>query len=250
MTVPGLAIGPGRALDAYSIRARWAPVFLVVLPPLILCFALVPGLPAWNKLWPLLGAAGVVILVDQLARDGGRRLQPALWDSWGGAPTTAALRHRGAANPVLLARQHERIAAIVGHALPTADEERADPAGADHAYQAAIAVLIARTRGRRREYPLIFAENCNYGFRRNMLGLRPWGRLLSAAAGLLALAAIAVGLAGLVSVPLALAGVALAVSAAAAVLWWRVVTPGWVQPVAQAYAERLLEAAETLAETS
>jgi len=34
------------------------------------------------------------------------------------------------ASPVLigqLARQHERIAAIVGHALPTVDEERADP---------------------------------------------------------------------------------------------------------------------------
>lgn len=137
----------------------------------------------------------------------------------------------------------------MGHALPTADEERADPAGADHVYQAAIAVLIARTRGRRREYPLIFAENCNYGFRRNMLGLRPWGRLLAAAAGMLALAAIAVRLAGLVNDPLALSGVVLVVSAAAAVIWWRVVTPDWVQPVARAYAERLLEAAETLGET-
>jgi len=250
MAVQSLAIGPGRALDAYSIRARWAPVFLVVLPPLILCIALVPGLSAWNKLWPLLGAVGVVILVDQLGRDGGRRLQPALWASWGGAATTAALRHRDAANPVLLARQHERIAAIIGHALPTADEERADPAGADHAYGAAIAVLIARTRGRRREYPLIFTENCNYGFRRNMLGLRPWGRPLAAAAGILGLAAIAAGLAGLENIPLALAGVVVAVSAAATVIWWRIVTPDWVQPVAWAYAERLLEAAETLAETS
>jgi hypothetical protein len=196
--------------------------------------------------------------VDLQIRPGGRlgggggdarRLQPALWDSWGGAPTTVALRHRDSANPVLLARQHERIAAIVGHALPTADEEQADPAGADHAYGAVIAVLIARTRGRRTEYPLIFAENCNYGFRRNMLGLRPWGRLLAAATGILALAAIAAGLAGLENIPLALAGVVLAVSAAAAVIWWRVVTPSWVQPVAWAYAERLLEAAETLAET-
>lgn len=250
MAVPSVVIGPGWPLAAYNIRARWAPVFLVVLPPLTFCFSLVPGLPAWNKLWPLLGAAGIVILVDQLGRDGGRRLQPTLWASWGGAPTTAALRHRDAANPVLLARQHERIAAIVGHALPAADEEQADPAGADHAYQAAIAVLIARTRGRRREYPLIFAENCNYGFRRNMLGLRPWGKLLAAAAGLLALAAIAARLAGLVNVPLALADVVLVVSAAATVIWWRVVTPDWVQPVAWAYAERLLEAAETLAETT
>ena len=248
MAVPSVAIGPGRALDAYSIRARWAPVFLVGLPPLILCFSLVPGLSAWNKLWPLLGAASVVILVDQLGRDGGRRLQPTLWDSWGGAPTTAALRHRDAPNPVLLARQHERIAAIVGNALPTVDEERADPVGADHAYEAAVAVLIARTRKRRSEYPLIFAENCNYGFRRNMLGLRPWGRLAAATVSVLALAAIAARLDGLVDFPVALTGVALVVSAVATVIWWQVVTPDWVQPVAQAYAERLLEAAETLAE--
>jgi hypothetical protein len=245
MAVPRV-IGPGRALDAYSIRARWAPVFLVVLPPLILCFSLVPRLPAWNKLWPLLGAASVVILVDQLGRDGGKQLQPALWASWGGAPTTAALRHRQTANPVLLARQHQRIAAILGHALPTTDEERADPAAADHVYQAAIAVLIARTRGQRKEYPLIFVENCNYGFRRNMLGLRPWGTLLAVATGILDVAAIAAALAGLVNVPLGLAGVVLIVSIAAIVIWQRVVTPDWVRCVARAYAERLLEATETL----
>ena len=181
--MPTMVISPGGVLDAYSIKARWSPVLLVLLPPLILCFSLVPGLPAWNKLWPLLGAAGVVILADQLGRDAGKRLQPALWDAWGGAPTTAALRHRDASNPVLLARQHERIAALTGRALPTAQDERTDPAGADHAYQAAVAVLIARTRGRRKEFPLIFAEDCNYGFRRNMLGLRPWGKLLAAAPG-------------------------------------------------------------------
>lgn len=71
--------------------------------------------------------------------------------------------------------------------------------------------------------------------------------LLAAAVGILVLAAIAARLAGLVSVPLALAGVVLVVSASTTVIWWRVVTPDWVQPVAWAHAERLLEAAETLA---
>ena len=249
MTVPNVMTGPGRVLDAYSIKARWSPVFLAVLPPLLLCFSLVPGLPAWNKLWPLLGAAGVVILADQLGRDAGKRIQSALWDSWGGAPTTAALRHRDASNPVLLARQHEQIAALLGHALPTAQEEHADPAGADHAYQAATAVLIVRTRGRRKEYPLIFTENCNYGFRRNMLGLRPWGTRLAVATGLLDLAALAADLAGLIKFPVSLAAIVLIVSIAAIVIWRRVVTPDWVRRVACSYAERLLEAAETLTET-
>ncbi len=246
MAIPNVVVGPGRILDTYSIRARWAPVLLVVLPPLLLCVSLVPGMPAWNKLWPLAGAAGIVILADQLGRDAGRRLQAGLWDSWGGAPTTAALRHRGAPNPVLLARQHERIAAIMGQALPTATDELADPAGADHAYQAATAVLIARTRGRRKEYPLIFAENCNYGFRRNMLGLRPWGTFTAVTTALLDMAAIATTLAGLAGFPMGLTAVVLIVSIAALVIWRRVVTPDWVRRVACSYAERLLEAAETL----
>ncbi len=249
MAVPKMVTGPGRVLDTYSIRARWSPVFLTVLPPLLLCFSLVSSLPTWNKLWPLLGAAGVVILVDQLGRDAGKRLQPSLWDNWGGAPTTTALRHRDAANAVLLARQHQQTAAVLGHALPTAAEEHADPAGADHAYQAATAVLVARTRGRRSEYPLIFAENCNYGFRRNMLGLRKWGTLLAVTTCVLDLAGIAAALAGLVKFPVGLMTVVLIVSIAAIMIWRRVVTPDWVRRVACSYAERLLEAAETLNET-
>ena len=73
--------------------------------------------------------------------------------------------------------------------------------------------------------------------------------MLAAATGILAIAAIAAGFTGLVHIPPALAIFVLVVSAAATLIWWRVVTPAWVQPVALAYAERLLEAAETLAET-
>ena len=47
-------------------------MFLVVLPILILVLLARSGVAAWNKLWPLLGAASIVILVDQLGRDGGK----------------------------------------------------------------------------------------------------------------------------------------------------------------------------------
>jgi hypothetical protein len=248
VTATSLA-GPSRVLDAYSIRARWAPVVLVVLPPLLLAAILLPVLPSWQKLWPAVLAIAVLVLVDQLGRDAGKRLQPSLWERWGGPPTTTALRHRDAANPLLLERQHQKIAAVLEHALPTAAEEKADPAGADHAYQAATAVLIARTRGRRKEYPLIFAENCNYGFRRNMLGLRRWGTLLAGATCLLAVTGIAVSLAGPISLPVGPMTAVVIVSAVSAVIWWRVVTSDWVKRTACSYAERLFEAAETLTET-
>jgi hypothetical protein len=242
----GSIIGPGRFLDSYSVKARWSPVFLVAMPLLLACIALIPNLPAWNKLWPLLGGAAVVVLIDQLGRDAGKRIQPGLWASWGGAPTTAALRHRDTPNPVLLARRHERLQALMGHALPTADEERADPAAADHAYGAATAILISRTRQRRKDFPLIFVENCNYGFRRNMLGLRPWGMWLALASALAVVAGIATTVVGITKFPEGLLAAVLAVSVVAFVIWWLAVTPDWVRRVAESYADRLVEAVESL----
>lgn len=238
--------GPGRVLDTYSLKARWSPVFLVALPLIVACIAFVPSLSAWDKLWPFLGAAAVIVLVDQLGRDAGKRLQRGLWDSWGGAPTTMALRHHGSQNPILLVRRHEQLREVLGHSLPTADEECADPAGADRAYEAATSILISRTRGRRKDFPLIFVENCNYGFRRNMLGLRPWGISVSSLMTLALIAGLATTLAGLSKFSEGLLGVALTVSVIALAIWRRVVTSDWVKRVAETYAERLFESVESL----
>jgi hypothetical protein len=239
-------VGPGRILDSYSVKARWSPVFLVALPLLVACVAFVPSLSAWGKLWPLLGGAAVIILIDQLGRDAGKRMQPDLWASWGGAPTTTALRHRDSPNPVLLARRHEQLQRVLGHALPTEAEERADPVGADHAYEAATSILIARTRDHRKDLPLVFVENCNYGFRRNMLGLRPWGMSVSLLTALAVLAGLATTLAGISKFSEGLLGLAAAVAVIAFVIWWKAVTRDWVRRVAETYAERLFEATESL----
>jgi hypothetical protein len=239
-------IPPGRPLDIYSAKTRWSPVFLVALPLLLLSIALVPGLPNWDKMWPLLAGGSLVVLIDQLGRDAGRRLQPGLWSSWGGAPTTAGLRHRETANPILLARRHERLRILTGLELPTEDQERADPVAADHVYEAVTTILITRTRPRRKDFPLIFVENCNYGFRRNMLGLRPWGMWLSVIPALIALAGLATSLAGITAFPLPALGALSAVSLMAFLIWWRTVTPAWVKRAAEAYAERLHEAVGSL----
>ena len=106
-------------------------------------------------------------------------------------------------------------------------------------------MLIARTRGRRKDFPLIYAEDCNYGFRRNMLGLRRWGTRSAAITVLLDLAVISATLAGLVTFPVSLLAVVLVVSVAVGFIW-RIVTPDWVRQIACAYADRLLEAAEDL----
>ncbi|WP_045877678.1 hypothetical protein [Pseudofrankia sp. DC12] len=231
--------------DSYSRRARLTPLFLVVAPIVVLCVAVIPQLTAWYRLAPVAVAAGVLFLLDQLGRDRGRKLQDQLWITWGGAPTTVALRHKRNSNDVLRGRRHEQLKALTGRDLPTRRQEQQNPAKADQEYETSVAYLRSRTRNPD-EFPLVFKENCNYGFRRNMLGLRPFG--LSATLAALIGAAVVLALRGmsvtLIS-PLGFAAVVL-FSLAALVLWRRVVTPDWVKVAADAYADRLLETTETL----
>jgi hypothetical protein len=59
-------------------------------------------------------------------------------------------------------------------ALPTAEEERADPEGADRAYESVTAWLRTQTRDTK-TFSILFRENISYGFRRNLWGLKPLG---------------------------------------------------------------------------
>lgn len=61
------------------------------------------------------------------------------------------------------------------------EQEQADPTAADHSYAAAVAVLREATRDTNR-YPLVFAENVSYGFRRNCWAIRPFGIVTSSLA--------------------------------------------------------------------
>jgi hypothetical protein len=113
----------------------------------------------------------------------------------------------------------------------------------------AAAYLISRTRGHA-EFPLIFVENCHYGFRRNLLGLRPWGMRIAAASAVAAALGLVLAVVNVIDLSAILLIGVVAVSLVAFVLWQHVVTSAWVKRAAEAYAERLLEATETLAPTA
>ena len=179
-------------------------------------------------------------------QDFGYRKQPALWTRWGGAPTTQQLRHRtDNSNPVLLRRYHDRLSLLRPDLiLPSAAEETRDPAQADHVYAACVQFLISQTRDRT-QFPLLFKENVNYGFRRNLWGLKPFGITLAAAC-LIASILRAWLLRGS---PADLSGellVSIAVSFTLLLFWTLWVTQKWVRIPAEAYAARLLECCEQL----
>jgi hypothetical protein len=79
-----------------------------------------------------------------------------------------------------------------------------------------------------------------------MLGLRPWGIWLALASALAALAGLATTLTGITNFSEPSLSAVLAVALAAFLIWWRAITPDWVRRVAESYAERLLEAIESL----
>lgn len=239
-------------MDRYTYKARIAPVFIVAVPAFLAALAWNSGdLASWKMLISVFMASGGAGLIAQISRHAGKSREPALFRSWGGAPTTRRLRHGMADNPIMAERRRAQLQALCpGIILPTTDEEQAAPDRADQRYEACVRWLIEKTRDKKR-FGLVFQELCNYGFSRNLWGLKPVGTVLSVAA----IAAIACrlflvsgarGPAGPASglVPAGCGSVCLLLL----LVWLFCVTPRWVRTAAEAYADRLLAALDSLEE--
>lgn len=240
--------------DEYRRRARLKPAILEVLPLLLVLGVLVSsalgGLDAATKfggaaIATLVSALGLTALLEQLGRDKGKKKEPWLWARWGGAPTTQLLRHRSTSlcDPLTRRRYHEKLTRLLPELrLPSAGDEAADPAAADWVYEACTRFLISRTRDRGR-FPLVFEENVNYGFRRNLWGMRAAGVVMSLAGTLVA----GVGLMTTFGTPISAAWLSVFLVDAAFVAWWLWrINPDWVSIAGRAYADRLMEAIDSL----
>ncbi|TNM67626.1 hypothetical protein FHN55_09270 [Streptomyces sp. NP160] len=238
--------------DSYSRRARLYPALLVVLPLLMYLLPQLPGLttakgqPAWvGLMWPVLVTAGVPFLLVTLVRSRGKATQHRLLADWDGFSSTRALRHRDTGSPQRREHRRQRLQERLGVQLPTAAEEEQDPIGADEHYQLAVEQLIARVRAQSDIFPLVAEENAHYGFRRNLLGVKPVA-LSVLAACLVADLALISGTVPIASRALPtgqpLTALVLAVHAAMLLGWAAQVCPVWVQEAADDYTTRLYAA--------
>lgn len=234
--------------DEYDRRARIYPALLAALP--ISLTAVVIGVTSaewWSGVAGVVVASGFWGLVAQIGRHPGKKRQPALWRAWGGQPTTILLRYRGDTNQVRVGRLHDRLGRITGLKLPSIHEEEKDPAAADAVYGAAVDELREATRDQT-QFPLVFKENCNYGFRRNALGLKSWAIVACA------IAAVSTGLivwtdrSDFFNVNDGLGITLIILDLVAAAAWWKLVNSDWVKQTGFAYAERLLEATAVLSD--
>jgi hypothetical protein len=143
---------------------------------------------------------------------------------------------------VTLARWHGKLKKAMGaHVkLPTAQQENAKPDEADSLYETCSTFLRGVTRDQKK-FPLLFAENCGYGMRRNLWAMKPVGIGISLT-GLLVVAIIGV----VDPARQEIAAAAAVVDIALLLGWLFIFTPAWVRVPADAYAERLLEACDKL----
>lgn len=230
-------------LGAYQLRARSQPLLLAAFPVAVTALAWgVPELTV-SRLLGMAVAFGVATVLVGLIRDRGTRLQPELWASWGGPPTTAMLMSNSGKTAPDLPIHRGHVRRLLPEVPALSDElDRERPDVSQRVVEQYVAHLRERTRDRGR-FPVVFDNNVAYGFRRNMLGLRPVGVGIAAMCALVAVLGLVLSLRSDLNLSSPALLAAMVADGLAVVLWLRV-SPAWVEVQADRYAVALLAAAE------
>ena len=228
-------------LDKYSYQARLLPTLIAFVPA---GFAF----GAWSLNEAVVWKSSVAVvasllfasLLAQLGRDLGKRKEPVLFAQWGGKPTTRLLSHRfSSLNAATLKRHHSKLKVLLPDlAIPEPAQEMKSPSEATQVYESCAMFLRENTRDREK-FPLVFAENVNYGFRRNLWAWKPFG-IIAASVGVASAVVFAVVRRSGGRSELIFSLVSGAASLVLLLLWLFVIKPSWVRVTAEAYAERLI----------
>ncbi|CAJ2377214.1 MAG: hypothetical protein IBGAMO2_50033 [Arenicellales bacterium IbO2] len=120
-----------------------------------------------------IAGCGGSFLFAQIARDRGKKQEQTLFQRWGGMPSVAIFRYRDPRlSAITKTKCHQTLTRLVTDTdAPTPEQEKTDPESADAVYSAWSDFLRTGTRNRD-DFYLLHKENINYGYRRNVWGLR------------------------------------------------------------------------------
>ncbi|MEO5332360.1 MAG: hypothetical protein H7839_10085 [Magnetococcus sp. YQC-5] len=165
--------------DPYERQSRLYPALLALSPLVVLVISLYgERLALISTVTSTFVMCGVLFLLTDLARHLGKAKEQALWNKWGGIPSTQVLRHSDSTfDSISTKRYHTILTKTTGLKFPLPHEETANPAAADAAYTSAGNMLREATRDTTK-FALLFRDNISYGFRRNGFGLKPIGLII------------------------------------------------------------------------
>jgi hypothetical protein len=233
--------------DKYTYRARLLPSLITLLP---LAFAATVWFPGQEATWKVLGlifvSSGLATLLSHFGRDLGKRKETELFQMWGGVPTTRMLSHRFTKfDAVTLGRYHTKLKTLLPDLqIPDLAGERTNPSRASEVYGSCTSFLREKMRDPK-AFLLVFAENINYGFRRNLYGWKPIG-LIATSLGVVSCALFTVTHLRAESSVLLFGIAGLVVGVMLLFLWLFIIKPDWVRLAADAYAERLIRSLDGL----
>jgi hypothetical protein len=228
--------------DPYERNARIYPGLICLFPIIITVFTVNPKIfDLWSSLAALAISFGLLQFLAHVARDRGKQLESMLFEQWGGMPSVRLLRYSDRTIPKSAKeRYHTLLSEQTGISPPSKELENDQPSKADDIYQSWSDYLRGKTRNSSK-YPLVFKENVNYGFRRNLFGLRPVCLLVSifCLAGIIVKGYQCYRTSETMDAPIVGTGVIIALYLATFIFS---VNKDWVKLPANAYARQLLEA--------
>lgn len=171
-----------------------------------------------------------------------------MWEKWGGAPTIQLLRYT---NEIVDIKTKKRYQEYLKKETKIGDEisiefEEKHKIETDKIYNSWIKYLIAKTRDKKKYY-LLFQENINYGFRRNLYGLKKFSiaLLVLLMLSIVGYSSYFFGSQKIFSQEVVISEIILILFL---MFWIFIVNEKWIKIVAFAYAERLLETIDMLEE--
>jgi hypothetical protein len=220
--------------DPYERKARVYPALLVLLPLIISVSFNYPELySSLTGLVALVAAMGGVHLIAHAARDAGKKKEAGLFESWGGIPSVTILRYSDQTIPKpAKGKLHAHLANITGIDDPSIEDEKSNAGEVDEIYRSWSDHLRVNARDTKK-HNLLFQELINYGFRRNVYGMKYWYSI----SGILALSLFQFSGVHLTQVEF---GVMLII-AAYSIYFTVIVNSEWVRTPSNEYAKRLIE---------
>lgn len=160
--------------NTYSLKARVYPSVIVLFPCFILAIVYVTNVELYYHYFTSFTCLGVFSFVlAQIGRHNGKKKENKLFKYWGGKPTSLILRHSNDHLDIHTKKRfHTKLEQTIPDIkIPTNEEEMENLQAADVIYDSCTKFLISKTRDTSK-YSLLFKENINYGFRRNLWGMK------------------------------------------------------------------------------